>query len=238
MLTTAILTIYEQKADDKRKTFETELNDFVMLNNVISQTNYNYETILKIVKKYSNQNGKELISLLSDRIYYKRILTIHPNTKDEDEKEIINDYRNHVKNNRNMLNRIVQEKIKYYYQEAIQRLDPAYRVSSLSVEITNETTILLDKPNMIICDAPEPSLGIHGKTPRFIPEPQRLQYNYIIRKGVGNKVSEVWDNEYKSLMNIAAKGRIFCHPKIRNNIMAALNPMIIQKALVDSMRSL
>jgi hypothetical protein len=77
-----------------------------------------------------------------------------------------------------------------------------------------------------------------GKTPRFIPEPQRLQHTYAVRKEVGNKVSEVWEKEYFTLMEIASKGRIYCHPEIRNNIMAALSPNLIQEALETAMDSL
>lgn len=237
MLTTAIFTIYEQKTDERRKTFESDFNDFIIPKGG-SQSSFNYETLLKNIKKFSNPSGKELINQILDRTYYKRILTIHQNTKDENEREIIEDYRSLVKTKRSQLNKILQERIKYYYQDTIQKLDPSYRVSALSFEITNETIALLDKPYMILCDAPEPSLGIKGKTPRFIPEPQRLQYNYAIRKSVGIKVSDVWDEEYSKLMNIAAKGRIFCHPNIRNNIMAALNPMIIQKSLEESIKAL
>jgi hypothetical protein len=48
---------------------------------------------------------------------------------------------------------------------------------------------------------------------------------------VGKRVSEVWHATYFKLMNIASKGRVFCHPDIRDTLMVALGPNGINECL-------
>jgi hypothetical protein len=57
---------------------------------------------------------------------------------------------------------------------------------------------------------------------RFALEPKRLMQNYSSRVELGEHVSEVWQQVYFRLMDIASKGRIYCHPEVRDAIMAAL----------------
>ncbi len=66
---------------------------------------------------------------------------------------------------------------------------------------------------------------------RFIPEPQRLQKNFKARLNASERVSEVWQQVHFNLMNIASKGRVFCHPDIRDGVMAALGPDVINDAV-------
>ena len=103
-------------------------------------------------------------------------------------------------------------------------------ISLLAPTITDKAIEILTLPKKIICDCPEP---VHGTSDilRFIPEPQRLQKNYFRRVKAGERVSEVWKQVYFKLMDIASKGRIFCHPDIKDTLMATLGPDIIQECL-------
>ena len=104
-------------------------------------------------------------------------------------------------------------------------------MSKLSPEKTNKTIEMLTTPKKIICDCPSPNYGTSDKL-RFISEPQRLQQNYFTRGTTGERVSEVWNEIYFKLMNIASKGRVFCHPDIRDTLMAALGPTGINDCLI------
>jgi hypothetical protein len=44
------------------------------------------------------------------------------------------------------------------------------------------------------------------------------------RSSTGTRISEAWHHVHFQLMSIAAKGRIFCHPDIRDSIMASIGP--------------
>jgi hypothetical protein len=102
--------------------------------------------------------------------------------------------------------------------------------SALAAERADEVVSLLDQPGRIFCDCPSPPYG-SNEILRFIPEPERLQRNYFSRVEVGERVSDVWQQVFFRLMNIAAKGRVFCDPRIRDTVMAALGPDPIRGAL-------
>ena len=235
MLSTALHNTLEKKPEPKKKSFANEFNNFIFNGNTY---NFTLDYLLKIIIDNVEVSHKGLLTQLLNRDYYKRILTVHHNTKDENNREIITEFRDLVKNKQDKLNEKLQEIITKKYYEVVTTMESTQKISTLSPTITNKTLEFLKDPNMIICDAPKPSLGMKGKTPRFIPEPQRLQYKYNKRREVGNIVSEVWENEYSNLMEIATKGRIYCHPEIRNNLMAALSPRQIQEALELAMKSI
>lgn len=235
MLTTALYNILDKKQEPKKRSFQTDFNNFIYKE---TEDNFTLDKLLNIITENVDVDRKTLLNKLSKRDYYKRILTVHHNTKNDIDREILPKFQELVKNKRNELNSKLQKILVEKYSEVITRMDDRNKVSSLSPNITNKTLELLKEPNMIICDAPEPSFGMKGKTPRFIPEPQRLQFKYKKRIEVGNIVSEVWEKEYFKLMEIAAKGRIYCHPEIRNNLMAALSPKQFQESLEQAMKSL
>ena len=95
--------------------------------------------------------------------------------------------------------------------------------SALAPARRSEVLGLLEEPGKILCDCPNASHGSNEKL-RFIPEPQRLLRNYLSRVEVGERVSEVWEQVFGRLMNIAAKGRVFCDPRVRDTLIAALGP--------------
>ncbi|GAJ24174.1 unnamed protein product, partial [marine sediment metagenome] len=73
----------------------------------------------------------------------------------------------------------------------------------------------------IICDSVEPKYGIESKNQKLkiIPEPK---YSYQKKKNIKKRDSEVHIQVYGLLINIVSKGRIFCHPEIRDTLMQVL----------------
>jgi len=122
----------------------------------------------------------------------------------------------------------LQQEITEVFKNQLSVKDP--KVSLLAPEKTNKTIEILSTPKKIICDCPTPIYGT-SEMLRFIPEPQRLQRNYLTRADAGERVSEVWDEAYFKLMNIVSKGRVFCHPDIRDTLMAAIGPDDIKRCL-------
>jgi hypothetical protein len=126
----------------------------------------------------------------------------------------------------------LQDKIRESFQSQLYHLAPYAKVSLMAPEKTDKCIEILSTPKKIICDCPEPVYGAGEKDKlRFIPEPQRLQKNYFVRANIGERVSEVWKEVYFKLMNIASKGRVFCHPDIRDTLMAVLGPDLIKDCL-------
>ena len=117
----------------------------------------------------------------------------------------------------------LQKEIKDTFENFIAATAPSNRVSLLAPEMTNSVSLHLTKPKRIICDCPKPVYGA-SESLRFIPELERLQKNYQARVATGERISEVWEQVYFRLMNIASKGRVYCHPEIRDSLMAALGP--------------
>src|SRR5207302_2442817 len=72
--------------------------------------------------------------------------------------------------------------------------------------------------------------GSHEKL-RFAVEPKRQLQNYAKRDEIGERVSEVWQQVFFPLMEIASKGRVYCHPGLRDVLMTALGPDRIRDAV-------
>ena len=88
----------------------------------------------------------------------------------------------------------------------------------------------LEKPGRILADAPPSRTGSHEKL-RFAVEPKRQLQNYETRVELGETVSEVWQQVFFKLMEIASKGRVYCHPELRDELMTALGPGGIRDAV-------
>jgi HD superfamily phosphohydrolase/tRNA A-37 threonylcarbamoyl transferase component Bud32 len=213
---------------NKRKLlFEDELKKIIGAEKIVKPINL--DQILELINQFTDDGSKELIELIQARSYYKRIFTIHYNPSDNGApNSLLNKFRNAIK--KADFNKKLQEKILKEYLDFLSHTHYD-KVSLLSPEVTDITIERLKLPNQILCDAPEPSYGTEKNILRFIPEPHRLQRDYKTRKEAGNRVSEVWKQVYNRLMNITAKGRVYCHPEIRDNLMAALGPDDIRKII-------
>jgi len=188
------------------------------------------EDVLNFFNKITNQSGKKLINDIILRNYYKRLITVHFEVSKSEGKQLtfLDKFRNAAY--KIGFNDKLQKEIRSSYLEFISHTSLP-KLSLLAPNITDETLTILNTPDQILCDTPNPNFGSEDNYLRFIPEPQRLQKNYYAREEAGNRISDVWQQVHFSLMNIAAKGRVFCNPHIRDNILAALSPKELYKIL-------
>lgn len=185
------------------------------------------DDVLNYIEKHTDSIGKDFINLLKRRNYYKRILTIHITKEELDKKSDLQRFREIIKKAgfQECLQKDIMNRFRTYLDST-----QSSRLSMLSPEKINTTVQIMAEPKKILCDAPEPSAGSEDLL-RFTPEPQRLHKNYEMREKIGERVSEVWERVHFTLMNIAAKGRIYCHPDIRDTLMAALGPESLREIL-------
>jgi hypothetical protein len=211
----------------KLKDFLQEFEGLLCLNKEISN-NITVDDVLNLIKKWTDAQGVELIEMIKVRNYYKRLLTIHSYPPPEEGKQSLLIRFRSVSKMKGFQKRL-QEVITKRYTDFLSTTS-AQKISLLAPNITNKTVEILSFPKKIICDCPEPTPGTSDIL-RFIPEPQRLQKNYFRRVKAGERVSEVWKQVYFKLLDIASKGRIFCHPDVKDTLMATLGPDVIQECL-------
>jgi hypothetical protein len=188
--------------------------------------------VLDLIEEWSNENGKELVRSIKARDYYKRLATIHSEPEVSGRQSLVDRFRE--ASAKSGFNAELQSRIRTQLVAHLAQIEGP-STSALAPDRANEVIEVLNRPGRILCDCPSPPYG-SNETLRFIPEPQRLQRNYFSRVEVGERVSEVWQQVFFRLMNIAAKGRVFCDPRVRDTLMAALGPDSIRntvKALVD-----
>jgi phosphohydrolase domain-containing protein len=189
--------------------------------------------ILKYVGKCADDNGKRLVEMILRRDYYKRVLTVHSEFKNEEGKEpLLGLFREAVK--REGFNSALQERLRAKLGQHLAQVSGP-QASSLAPGRRNKVLEVLGEPSMVLCDCPRPPYGTREKL-RFIPEPDRVLRNYMTRVSIGDRVSEVWQQVFFKLMQIASKGRVFCHPEIRNTLMAALGPEGIRDVLIETIK--
>jgi hypothetical protein len=184
--------------------------------------------MLNLIVRWTNDSGKQIIGLLRQRKFYKRILTIHDERSRGESGESTWEKLQRVGDRRKLQNEL-HEKIKTEFITFISSGNYS-KVSSLAQDRTDLVTTILGKEDAILLDIPDPSYGTE-KTLKIMPEPQRLQRNYQTRLVTSQRISEVWTGIHHTLMRIAAKSRIFCHPDARDTLMAALKPEDIRTIL-------
>jgi HD superfamily phosphohydrolase len=232
MLRAAISTIGQQlpkKGAGKasKTTFRGALEELLGISSVPAVLTS--EDVLDFIEEAANGGGKELIRSIKARNYYKRLVTIHSEPEGTGRPTLLERFREASANPK--FNEALQNKIREKLAAHLaQTQGPA--ASSLAPERANEVLEILGKPGMILCDCPKPPYGSDDIL-RFIPEPQRFQHNYFSRVEVGERVSEVWQQVFFRLMNIAAKGRVFCDPRIRDTLMAAIGPDAIRSQVEE-----
>ena len=196
--------------------------------------NFGINEMLDLIEKWAGDNGKDIIQMIKKREYYKRIITIHESGGDPDgsgKKSLLQVFRQVHK--RAGFQEELQRRFKVALSHYLDSTTQASRLSILTPERTDKTIEMLSKESSIICDAPEPSYGTKDQLLRIMPEPERLHKNYFSRVDAGMRVSEVWNQVYFRLMNIAAKGRVFCHPDIRDTLMAAIGIKEVMSLVKD-----
>jgi len=185
--------------------------------------------VLDFFEKRVDKNGQELIHLLRARRYYKRLYTVH----EEREARIqLTDFRAAARGGG------FGERLRALLRKRFEALLNARQEpgnSLLTPEKGERALTLLAEPNAILCDAPRPSIGAENNL-FFVPEPRRLEKNLNRRHASGERVSAVWNRVHEQLMSIAAKGRVFCHPDIRDPLMALLSPADIEDCILEAMK--
>lgn len=186
--------------------------------------------VLDFIEQRTSQSGKEMIRMVRERNYCKRILSIHPSSASDEIS--LEQFRRGLEQNgfSDKLQQVIRRKFDSYLAALEQ---PGYSV--LAPDLVNKTAQELRKPGRIICDCPKPSIGAKEKL-RLIPEPKRLMKNYYRRADAGERVSEVWAGVHNRLMETASQGRVFCHPDIRDTLMAALGPEGIKEAVRETLQ--
>ncbi len=232
MLTEAMKHVLQKPQDKKlRGKIKNFSDDFEMTLGIDRKPhNVTAKEILELIERRTDKEGKGLIELIGNRNYYKRILTIHFQKKDG--QDLLGRLRK-VYNNPGFQDKL-QTNIRKSFEEYIDSTGSP-RISLLAEERTNEVLEMLSRPGKILCDCPEPIIGT-DKQLRFIPEPQRLRKNYLEKAETGDRVSDVWNEVSFLLMSIVSKARIFCHPEIRDTLMVALGPEVIEKCLEKTVK--
>ncbi len=228
MLTQAMRSVLQKPSSKRKRSSQNFLQAFQDLLGINKKpTNLTAEGVLDLIEMWTDSDGKNLISMIRQRNYFKRILTLHnyPDPKAETGKpSLLASFRGACRNQ--TLQTQLQGKIAQELDDFVKRTEYP-KTSVLALERVNEALEILKIPNQILCDCPDPNYGTKGKL-RFIPEPARLQKNYMARSSAGMRISEAWHHVHFQLMEIAAKGRVFCHPDVRDPIMAALGPQRLE----------
>lgn len=195
-----------------------------------SDVNYITENdVINFLEKYTDETGKMLIDLIKKRQFYKRILTIHEEIKASEEgKHSFLDLFRQAYSKSGFRESLHKELYEQFSQAAAAKSDS--HSTMLTTDNISKAKEILFSPESILIDIPSPSYG-SAMSLRLIPEPQRLQRNYLTRKETGERISEVWANVHHKLMRFASKGRIYCHPDIRETLMAVLRPEDIRNIL-------
>jgi len=226
--TVTALTMRKTKGRGRKETtFTDELMELIGVNS--SARKVTTDDVLNLIGDWTDDSGKEIIGLLRKRKFYKRILTIHDERLREEPAGSTWDKLQLVRNRR----KLQEELHDMINTEFINFVSSGSysKVSLLAKERTDFTKTVLGQRNAILVDIPDPSYGAE-KPLRIMPEPQRLQRNYQTRLDTSQRISEVWAGIHHTLMRIAAKSRVFCHPDARDTLMAALKPEDI-RALLD-----
>lgn len=220
MLRAAVMPILEKRYRAQKAKYE----DFMkaLEKRVINSKDFNAFSnidMLDIINDWTNDTGKEFITMIKERKYFKRIVTIHhEETAESGKKTFLELFREAT--GKVGFAKTLQQQIMKALATELDHIQTS-RLSILAEQRTKPVLKMLSEKEWILCDAPKPSYGTAGQL-RIIPEPQKLHQNYWTRAEAGMRVSEVWNQVYFNLMNIAARGRVFCHPEIRDILTAAL----------------
>ena len=218
------------------KDFITRFKDFL---GVYDQPNrIKALQVLEFIKKYIQEvdhNDKEnlikLIDMIKRRNYYKRIFTIQSkeDSKMSGQETFLTEYRRKKKDH--LFQRNLRKQIITKFNKKYQKYEEAEIISRDQIK---KTLNILNYHSSIICDSVEPKYGIESKNQKLkiIPEPK---YSYQKKKNIKKRDSEVHIQVYGLLINIVSKGRIFCHPEIRDTLMQVLTLKDIENCIKDAM---
>lgn len=137
-----------------------------------------------------------------------------------------------IKNKNNFLNMdsIKEEKLYAKIISSIKRLNKLIKKGKKHEKLFKQT-------NLILVDAPDIKYGTKFDL-KFVVAANKAGQNYSSGDNLGEHTSAVWNRINKELMNLIAKGRVFCHPDIRDNIGSFLQPLEISNCINTAINEL
>ena len=240
------IVLYEIVKKKKIKDFVSDIEN-LQLNN---SDHIDIQDILNVIRKYLDNKGKketqpnfrsfpnEMLNMIEERNYYKRLLTLHQN---EDRTLIENIIKN---GSLNSLLTITNKLQKAFLEDVRRHGDIERKGNSKKDDGLSKTVfatknklegILESETNLFIIDIPPPPWATkRGQEEdfRIVPEPSRISREYLRLESNRGREAEVFEI-YKNLMNTLTKIRLFVHPKIRDFIQYLYTNEQIKQFLKD-----
>lgn len=213
------------RKDEKKKQKIKEFLSEEIQTKLAPDLNVTPEKMLVWIFHKTSKAGKKIIKKIRNRDYYKRIHTIHFKPGDKSRPKLLITLR------RVSRKPSFSELVRKHLLEALRNYKAQQEpiTTALSAKSKEKALLILAQPLSILCDFPKPVYGFDEKKEiNIIAEPQRLQYDYSRMEEINQRISNVFNDMHFKLMEMTAKGRIFCHPKIRNVLRVALSNDIIQ----------
>ncbi len=232
MLKTVLISLTNSSKD-----FIEDFEDFLGVKE--NPKRVNALQVLKFIKKFilgedhnDKKNLLKIIDMIIRRNYYKRIFTIKSEKEDSQisgSEIFLEEYRR--KKTDDSFQKNLREQIRAKFKEKNQTY---VNKKIIKEEQIKKTLTILNHQSSLICDYVDPKLGIESKnqTLKIIPEPK---YSY---KNIKYHNSEVFKQVYGKLINIVSKGRIFCHPEIRDTLMQVLTLNDINDCIKDALKEI
>jgi HD superfamily phosphohydrolase len=216
-----------KRREPKSNSFIREFEKLIGLDGNVRELHI--DDIVGLIGKWTDDCGKEMVELVRRRRFYKRIFSLHDDMGYEEGRESKLELFRNASTRPEFLKKL-QVNITDSFVTKVSAVKGQSKFSQLGENEVDRTVERLGLPGAILVDAPAPSFG-SARSLRILPEPQRLQRNYLTRVETGQRISAVWSKVHHRLMRVASKGRIFCHPDIRDSLMAAVGPEEISKIL-------
>lgn len=219
-------------ADKNKKrgaTFTTNLRRFLGFNGTICSVTH--ADMLEFLHKEADDKTQEIVAMLRRRDYYKLLYDFDMDHDSTLHGQLLRDFRRLAgKKDFNLrLQNTILEKFRIY-------ADRSYQQSSEQRAKIQKTIEILQDKVAILTDAPPPSLGSSYEL-KTVPVPKNMHKNYNHRDRDYGRTTRVWQQVHNHLMDIAASARVFCHPEIRETLLAVLGPENIRRALEAVLQS-
>ncbi|MCS6972476.1 MAG: HD domain-containing protein [Leptospiraceae bacterium] len=227
MVNTLVQQIVLQEKKGKRQLFARKLKKFLGFDG--HPKNTSSHDMLAFLGSEAPQPAQELATMLQSRQYYKLLYDFDMDRETTDQDELLQKFRQHA--GKQDFNAQLQQRILALYLTAVQSGRTGMAARSLLAGEHAETTLnILQTKLAILTDAPPPSLGARHKL-RVVPVPKSIRKNYRYRSDSYSRTTGVWEKIHAHLMDLAAAARVYCHPEIRESLLAALGPSGIREAI-------
>jgi HD superfamily phosphohydrolase len=220
---------FKRNKKRKRKTaadFEKAFRNFLGFDN--GRREIGLDDVLLFLKGHTDDVGRELVDLIRSRRFYKRVLTIHHYEPPGGQQSLCQQFQ--ARGSNGELDEPLQSEIRDRFSDFLKRHQGPMPTVLAGEKQQDRILDELRKPGRILTDCPRPRIG-SDQTLWFVLEPKRLLQSYTSRLRQAERVSELWNDVYSRLMGIASKARVYCHPEIRDGLMASVGPDGIRDAV-------